>query len=104
MASGPIIDPGPAGDDAITLARQLGMSITVADVLSKNGYDADERTKRFLRPRLADLTVPDLMAGRQAASQRIAHAIVHHEPIAVFGDYDCDGVTSVAIMTENGVS
>jgi single-stranded-DNA-specific exonuclease len=54
---------------------------------------------RFLDPRLQDLTDPSSMVDRQPAAERIARAVRAAEPICVFGDYDCDGITSAAIMT-----
>ncbi len=93
-------DPGridPAGQQ---LAQRLGISFTLADVLARRGYGADPATARYLAPKLAQLTCPDEMADREAAASRIASAIRDREPMAVFGDYDCDGITSVAILTE----
>lgn len=54
----------------------------------------------FLKPRLSSLTPPDAMTGRQETAQRIAQAIRAGEKIAVFGDYDCDGMTATAIMSD----
>jgi single-stranded-DNA-specific exonuclease len=92
-------DPGRAADGALELARALGLSITAADVLHRRGLTADDATKRFLEPRLSHLTPPDAMADREAAADRIARAIRAKERIAVFGDYDCDGITATAVMT-----
>jgi single-stranded-DNA-specific exonuclease len=93
-------DPGATSPEAVELARSLGLSFTVAEVLVRAGYGPDERTNRFLDPKLAQLTPPDAMAGRDAAVDRLAHAIAERERVAVFGDYDCDGITSTAIVTE----
>jgi single-stranded-DNA-specific exonuclease len=82
------------------LARALDLSTTVADLLRRRGHSDVEATRRFLNPRLADLTRPDLMADRSLATDRIASAVRRGEKICVFGDYDCDGMTSAAIMTE----
>lgn len=82
------------------MAAQLGTSITVARYLSSRGFGADERTERFLEPKLQHLTRPDAMADRDRATQRLVLAIEQGEPIFVFGDYDCDGITSAAILTE----
>src|SRR6185503_13821885 len=57
-------------------------------------------TRRFLNPRLAELTTPDAMMDRKAAAARIAQAVRDRQRIVVFGDYDCDGMTSAAIFTE----
>lgn len=98
-SSAPPADPGAAADGAIALARELGLSITVADVLHRAGRGADEATRRFLDPRLAHLTPPEAMADREVSAERIARAVRARERIAVFGDYDCDGITATAILT-----
>jgi len=95
-----IRDPGQASIDALELSRALGLSITVADALFRSGRRADEATRVFLDPRLSHLTSPDRMVDRDLSADRIAHAIRRGEHVAVFGDYDCDGITSCAIVTE----
>jgi single-stranded-DNA-specific exonuclease len=85
---------------AQALSRALGISITVADWLAQRGHADAETTRRFLNPRLAELTAPDGMLDRKAAAERIARAVRGRERIVVFGDYDCDGMTSAAIFTE----
>ena len=92
--------PAPAGPEAYELARALGLTVTLADVLHRRGRLDDDSTRRFLDPRLAQLTSPREMADRAAAVDRIAFAIRGRDRIAIFGDYDCDGITSVAILTE----
>ncbi|KYF98292.1 single-stranded-DNA-specific exonuclease RecJ, partial [Sorangium cellulosum] len=94
-----IADPGEASPEALAMARELGLSITVADILHRAGRAPDEATRRFLDPRLSHLTSPDAMADREASAERIARAVRAGERIAVFGDYDCDGITATAIMT-----
>ncbi len=93
-------DPGPAGPEAEALASDLGMSFTVADVLARRGVQNDDRLRTWLSPKLAQLTPPDAMAGLGAGVERIVRALRNREQICVFGDYDCDGITSAAIMTE----
>ncbi|WP_437283805.1 single-stranded-DNA-specific exonuclease RecJ [Sorangium sp. So ce406] len=94
-----IADPGEASAEALAMARELGLSITVADILHRAGRAPDDATRRFLDPRLSHLTSPDAMADREASAERIARAVRAGERIAVFGDYDCDGITATAIMT-----
>jgi single-stranded-DNA-specific exonuclease len=59
-----------------------------------------ETARRFLSPRLADLSSPANMLDRAVAAARLARAIRSGERIAVFGDYDCDGITATAVLTE----
>lgn len=85
--------------EARSLARALGITTTAAGVLSRRGHVDPDAARRFLEPRLAELTRPDGMADRALACARLARAIRAKERIGVFGDYDCDGITSAAIMT-----
>ncbi len=92
--------PAPASLRAQALSRALGISVTVASWLDRLGHVEPESTRRFLNPRLAELTAPDAMLDRKAAAERIARAVRDKQRIVVFGDYDCDGMTSAAIFTE----
>jgi single-stranded-DNA-specific exonuclease len=93
-------DPGPVSDAAIALAQELGSSFTMAQWLVRRGLGAGEQLERWLDPKLAHLTAPDAMADLAVAVDRMAFGIERSERIAVFGDYDCDGITSCAILTE----
>jgi single-stranded-DNA-specific exonuclease len=84
---------------AAELSRSLGISRTAALLLTRRGLRQPESAKDFLKPRLARLSCPDLMADRDAAAERLTQAIRGGQRICVFGDYDCDGITSAAIMT-----
>src|ERR1700727_1026265 len=92
--------PPPAGDDAIALARELSLTRTAAAVLVARGHRDAEPTTRFLEPRLAHLTPPDAMRDRGEAVERLARAVRARERICVFGDYDADGVTAAALLTD----
>jgi single-stranded-DNA-specific exonuclease len=92
--------PPPPGDEAQRLGRVLGLTTTVAEWLRLRGHGDSDATRRFLDPKLAHLSAPDGMADRALAADRLASALGRGERIAVFGDYDCDGITSAAIMTE----
>jgi single-stranded-DNA-specific exonuclease len=82
------------------MAESMKVSRTVGDWLVQCGHTDQAATERFLNPRLAELSVPDNMAGRAAAAERLANAVRRAERIVVFGDYDCDGMTAAAILTE----
>jgi single-stranded-DNA-specific exonuclease len=82
------------------LARELDVSTTAAGILVKRGYADRELAARFLDPKLAHLTPPNAMKDRAEAAGRIVSAVKSREPIAIFGDYDADGVTSAALMTD----
>jgi single-stranded-DNA-specific exonuclease len=91
--------PSRAGSDARALARELSITNTTAAVLHRRGITDKASAARFLEPRLADLTSPEGMLDRGAAVDRIASAIRAKERICIFGDYDCDGITSAAVLT-----
>lgn len=90
----------PAVDVTAVLAKELRISKTVTSWLIQRGHADLEATRRFLEPRLSQLSAPDEMLDRRAAAQRIARAIRERQRIVVFGDYDCDGITATAILTE----
>ena len=92
--------PSPAGDAVRALARDLGVSVTAASVLVHRGYEGVAGARAFLDPKLAGLSCPDEMQGRREAVVRLARAVRAKERVCVFGDYDADGITSAALMTE----
>jgi len=89
-------------DDPVAreLARAAAIHPLVARVLAARGVSTAGEASSFLSPRLAELTQPDGMADRDAAAERIDAAINRHERIVVFGDYDVDGTTSAALLTD----
>ena len=66
----------------------------------RKGFASTEEVKTFLQPRLSSLSDPFLLPNMQAAVERIFGALDRHERIVLFGDYDVDGVTSVALLAE----
>ncbi len=82
------------------LARALGSSRTLAQVFARRGQSEVPEIERFLKPQLSQLTSPDAMVDREVLAERLAHAARHQERVVVFGDYDCDGITSAAILTD----
>jgi len=83
---------------ARALASVLALSLPVAKVLLSRGIDSPAAAERFLHPRLSDLSDPFEMHGMREAVDRIWRAIDAGERITVYGDYDCDGVTSTAML------
>lgn len=67
-------------------------------ILYNRGYSTPEAAREYLEARQPKGTDPNNMLGIQAAVERIDWAIRHHEPIAVYGDYDVDGVTATALL------
>ena len=66
----------------------------------RKGFTSAEEVETFLRPRLSSLSDPFLLPKMQAAVDRILVALDRHERIVLFGDYDVDGVTSLALLAE----
>ena len=66
----------------------------------RKGFATSEEVETFLRPRLSSLSDPFLLPNMQAAVERIFRALDQHERIVLFGDYDVDGVTSIALLAE----
>lgn len=80
------------------IAAGLGMRGLTARILSARGFNTPERASQFLAPRLADLRPPTGMADLDRAIDRILRALEKNEKVAVFGDYDVDGITSAAVL------
>lgn len=82
------------------LARALKVSETLAHWLVTRELTDAEVARRFLAPRLSELSSPASMLDRSVAAERLARAVRNGEHVAVFGDYDCDGITATAVLTE----
>jgi single-stranded-DNA-specific exonuclease len=72
----------------------------IARLLLRKGFGCAEEVNAFLRPRLSSLSNPFLLPQMQAAVSRILAALDRQEQIVLFGDYDVDGVTSLALLAE----
>ncbi len=72
----------------------------IARLLSRKGFRCPEEVEDFLRPRLSSLSDPFLLPQMRAAVSRILAALDQRERIVLFGDYDVDGVTSLALLDE----
>jgi len=72
----------------------------IAELLKRKGFASAEEVNAFLQPRLSSLSDPFLLPDMAAAVTRILRAIDSRERIVLFGDYDVDGVTSLALLAE----
>jgi single-stranded-DNA-specific exonuclease len=81
-----------------TLARSLGVSRIVAELLVRNGLAEPEPAGRFLAPALATLGDPFLLANVHAAVARLQRALEAREAVTILGDYDVDGVSSTTLL------
>ncbi|MDR2065801.1 MAG: single-stranded-DNA-specific exonuclease RecJ [Prevotellaceae bacterium] len=81
-----------------SLATDLGVDPTLAQLLVQRNIFTLEQAKFFFRPQLENLYNPFLMKDMQRAVNRINQAIANNEHIMVYGDYDVDGTTAVALV------
>ena len=94
-----ITKPKPNKETVKTLSTSLGIDNVLTTLLVQRGVDTFEKAKSFFRPNLKELHNPFLMKGMQQAVDRIEIAIEAEETIMVYGDYDVDGTTAVALMS-----
>ncbi len=80
------------------LAEKLNISAILAELLVKRGITTESAAKRFFRPQLNDLINPFLLKDMDLAVDRLNDAMGRKERIMVYGDYDVDGCTAVALV------
>ena len=80
------------------LADKIGMSPVMAGLLIQRGIKTESAAKRFFRPMLNELIDPFLMNDMDVAVDRLNDAMGRKERIMVYGDYDVDGCTAVALV------
>lgn len=80
------------------LAEKIGMSPILADLLIQRGIKTESAAKRFFRPMLNELHDPFLMNDMDVAVDRINDAMGRKERMLIYGDYDVDGCTAVALV------
>jgi single-stranded-DNA-specific exonuclease len=92
------LKPKPDPNKTLNLATELGVDTAIAELLIQRGVESFEAAKTFFRPSWSDLHDPFLMKDMDKAVDRIELAQKNNEQILVFGDYDVDGTSSVALM------
>ncbi|MDR7400790.1 MAG: single-stranded-DNA-specific exonuclease RecJ [Armatimonadota bacterium] len=90
-----VLPPAPQADD---LARALGLHPVAARILCARGQAAPAQARQFLDCPLDNLEDPERIVDIPRAADRLAAAVRRGEPIAVYGDYDADGVCGTAIL------
>lgn len=90
----------PQGDinDIKHLSAALNVNMVIANLLVQRGIRTYNDAKTFFRPRLSDLHDPFLMKDMDKAVERLERAVINQEKVLIYGDYDVDGTTSVAMM------
>lgn len=90
--------PEPDKKTVEALATAINVNKVLSGILVQRGVDTFEKAKNFFRPQYAHMHDPFLMKGMQRAIERIDEALEKNQKILIYGDYDVDGTTSVAIV------
>ena len=90
--------PSVKEDDPVLKAFPAELPLLVKQLLLQRGFTGGMETELFLDPRLSHLSDPFLMGEMRAAVDRIFRAVDEGETVCIYGDYDVDGVTSVALL------
>ena len=93
------LKPKHSEDEIKALAEILRVDRLIAQLLLQRGVTSYEEAKMFFRPQLSDLNDPFLMKDMDLAVERIEKAILAKENILIYGDYDVDGTTAVALLS-----
>lgn len=90
--------PNVNREEIIDFSRSVNVPPIVGNLLWERGVDTFEKAKAYFRPGLDELHDPFLLTGMREAVQRIRRAIEEKEMVAVYGDYDVDGITGSALL------
>jgi len=93
-----VINDNPKQETVATLIEGVGVSRPVATIMAQRGINSFDEAKSYFRPLMKDLHDPFLMHGMEEAVNRIEVAISANENILIYGDYDVDGTTAVALV------
>lgn len=88
----------PEPEKVSALCDALGVKEDVAQLLINRGISDFDEAKEFFRPSFKDLHDPFLMKGMDKAVSRLEEALGNGEKLLIYGDYDVDGTTSVALV------
>ena len=89
----------PAKGPVEKISAKLGILPVTAGLLVNRGINSAEDAEAFLSASLSDLPSPFLMKGMEEAVKRICRCVYEKEKVAVYGDYDVDGVTATSLLT-----
>lgn len=90
--------PAPEAQIIESLQNAINVSLPIATLLAMRGISTFEQAKAFFRPSLDQIHDPFLMKDMDLAVTRLEKAIAENQKIMIYGDYDVDGTTSVAMM------
>ncbi len=98
MAKRWVIKPQGDKEQVTALSKELNINPVLANLLVQRGITTYDQAKAFFRPSLDMLHDPFLMTDMQKAIDRILTAIEKKEKVLIYGDYDVDGTTAVALV------
>lgn len=90
----PEVDP----EMIASLLDELKLPPALAAIVLQRGFGTKEAALRFLKPRLAQLQPPEKIPGIDVAAERLQSALLKKEKIVLYGDYDVDGISSLALL------
>src|SRR4051812_11568651 len=93
-----IYKPVPSQEQIEALSNSININQHLATVLLQRGISDFDSAKKFFRPSLNQLHDPFLMQDMDHAVERLKKALDRGEKILIFGDYDVDGTTAVALV------
>lgn len=93
-----VLKEKPNNDVVMSLSRSLNISTLLASLLAQRDVSSFDEARQFFRPKLTQLHDPFLMKDMDRAVYRIERALRNREKILVWGDYDVDGTTAVALV------
>lgn len=88
----------PDEEEACKLAEEASIPLAIANILLQRGIRTPEDVQKYYHPSLNELHDPFLMKGMEVAITRIKEAMAKNEKMLIYGDYDVDGTTSVALV------
>ena len=89
----------PAKGPVEKISAKLGILQITAGLLVNRGINSTQDAEAFLSSSLSDLPSPFLMKGMEEAVERLRRCVYEKEKVAVYGDYDVDGVTATSLLT-----
>lgn len=93
-----VLKEAPNSEQVYSLSKTLNIRKSLVSLLIQRGISNFEQAKDFFRPSLTHLHDPFLMKDMEKAVNRLCEAISRREKILIYGDYDVDGTTSVALV------
>lgn len=84
--------------EIVKTSKELNIPIIIGQLLAVRGYDTKEKIQKYFNISMSELHTPDLMKDMDKGCRILLEAIKNNKKIAVFGDYDADGITSTSIL------